>query len=179
MPQEDGEHKKLVNEWNDDIMERLGASSIPVRLSTEEPLEGQENINDSSIDSSSLRHVNTIRKSFEQGSRSPMTSFAFGEAFHKRQSQDRMGEKEKVRRAREAMHGLRESPIDQDKAHGEIDRSPLAKTFTFEVQARDDGVSSQDQAVETRSFDSRYKAAVFVVHETKGTVVRNGSAAFS
>jgi len=153
MSREDGNHKKST-----------------LTCSSEMSLEGQENANDISIDSSSLRHVDTIRKSFEPGSPSSLSLFSFGEAFRQRQSQDRIGEKEKIREAREAMHGFRELEMEE-KTPGEIDRSPLAKTFTFEGQARGDSRSSQDQPFEGTSFDSRYKASVFVVHHTLGMLL--------
>lgn len=162
------------------IEEDLGASSIAEDshlCSTEPPLETREIVHDLPIDSSSLRHVDTIRKSFEKGSQGSPKSFMFGEAFRKRRSQDRMGEKVKLREAREAIHGFSEVMIAKKKNLGEIDSSPLAKTFTFEGQARDVG-GSQDQE-EPKPVDSRYKTAIFVIHQTHGKVESFSHAIFS
>mmetsp|Transcript_16685 Transcript_16685/g.40674 ORF Transcript_16685/g.40674 Transcript_16685/m.40674 type:complete len:227 (-) Transcript_16685:2351-3031(-) len=174
MPKEETTNEHSVNQLKDDMIEGdLGGSSVPensLLSSAETPLEAQENVLDLSIDSSSLRHVEMTRKSFDQGLRGSPTSFTFGEAFRKRQSQDKIGEKEKLREAREAIHGFSEALIGQKKTPGEIDSSPLPKTFTFEGQARDGG-GSQDQEDEPQPFDSKYKAAVFVVHQTHGMLL--------
>ncbi|CAJ1935658.1 unnamed protein product [Cylindrotheca closterium] len=171
MPREKMDNENSKKQSEDSMKEEdVGASFIPedsLPSSTETLSRAQEHLNDLSIDSSSLKHVDMTRKSFEHGSWGSPTCFAFGEAFRKRQSQDKVGEKEKLREAREAIHGFSELLIAQNKTPGEIDSSPLCKTFTFEGQARDsDG--SQDLEVDAQPFYSRYKAAVFVVHQTHG-----------
>jgi len=155
----------LSDNKDDEIEAELNLSNItyetlPASLNTT-----FEGLNDTSIDSSSLQQVGMLRKSFEQTSQS--STFTYGESFRQRQHQDKLGEKENQKMAKEAIHGFAE--VREEAAVGLIDCSPLAKTFAFEPTK--ENTAPDESFLDTPCEESKYKTAVFVVHQTRGMLL--------
>jgi hypothetical protein len=120
--------------------------------------------------------VVSLREKFELSARSSASEkFAFGEAFREKQRDSVLGEKERLRDARESIHGFSEMLIHQGKTDGSIDESHLQKIFAFEASPSKDKKNTELlEGVCKVLLDTEYKTGVFVVHRTRGMLLLKG-----